>query len=105
VTLISKRRTLSRVKMLDLLKGLADSDSNDALTLYLPPGLPAAELDNALNGLAATPDILTRLAELAGSSGTGSVVFWSPTAKYLVVPPFPVSEKHVTQSFHTERFT
>ena len=103
MTLISKRRTLSRVKMLDLLKGLADSDSNDALTLYLPPGLPAAELDNALNGLAATPDILTRLAELAGSSGTGSVVFWSPAVKYLVVPPFPVSEKHVTQSFHPER--
>jgi hypothetical protein len=103
VTLISKRRTLSRARTLDFLKGLADSDSNDALTLYLPPRLPAAERDNALNGLVATPDILTRLTELAGSSGTGSVVFWSPAAKYLVVPPFPVSEKHVTQSLHPER--
>ena len=48
MTLISRRRILSRAKMLDFLGELAKTPGDEARSLYLPPGLPHAEIENAL---------------------------------------------------------
>jgi peptide subunit release factor 1 (eRF1) len=89
--------------MRDFLDGLAGTPGADALTLYLPPDTPAAELDNALKELPEPPDVLAQLAKNAAGTKTGAVIFWSPAGKFTVLPPFPVTEKYVSRSLDTGR--
>jgi hypothetical protein len=102
VTLISTRRILTRGKVLEFLDGLNEAPGAEAFTLYLPSHLTAPEIENALKELPEQPDITPPLAELAGRSQTGSVVFWSQEQTYLVLPPFPVAEKQLTRRLSTE---
>jgi hypothetical protein len=102
VTLKASRRTLSRARMLDLLAGLAGTPGAEAITLYLPPYLPTNELENSLKIIAESPDVVSQILKLTGRSETGAVVFWSHEGKYLVLPPFPISEKHIADSIAPE---
>jgi hypothetical protein len=102
VTLIS-RRLLSRAKMLEFLGELARVPGGEARSLYLPPGLPHAEFENSLKEVAEQTKISPEIAELAHNSKTGSVLFLSPEQAYLVLPPFPIAEKHLTYGLATER--
>ena len=95
MTLISRRRILSRAKMLVFLGELVQTPGAEARSLYLPPHPPPDEIENLL-------DVPPEITELAGSSRTGAVIFWSPERKCLVMPPFPVAEKQLTQNFNTE---
>jgi hypothetical protein len=101
--LISTRRALSRTKTLDFLDMLAMSPGDEACTLYLPPHPPTTEIDNTFKEIPAQQDVLTQLVKLASSSETGAVIFWSNERKCLVLPPFPISEKHFTHSTATEQ--
>lgn len=74
----------------------------EALSIYLPPHLPAAELGNALKELPAALDVANQLHKLAIGSRTGAVIFWSPDRKCLVLPPFPVRGKYIAKSLGTE---
>ncbi len=103
MTLISTRRILSRTKTLDFLDELAMSPDDEARSLYLPPHPPATEIDNTLKEIPAQQDVLAQLVKLASSSKTGTVIFWNPKHKCLVLPPFPISEKHLTRSIATEQ--
>ncbi len=102
MALIVSRRTLSRARMLDFLEGLAVTSAGKAFTIYLPPHLPPADLENFIKIIPESPDIIAQLTEFTSRSGTGSVVFWSHEGKYLVLPPFPISEKHISDSIATE---
>ena len=102
MTLLS-RRIISRAKMLTFLNELKKNTVDEACSLYLTPHLSPAELKNALKEVPTQPDISANLTELAGSSKTGAIIFWSPERKYLVLPPFPIAEKHVTHNLSTER--
>lgn len=103
MTLISRRRVLSRTKIFNFLDELAESPGDKAVSLYIPPHLPATEIDKALKEIPAPPDVVTQLVKLASSSRTGAVIFWSPERKYLVLPPFPIAEKRLTHSLSTEQ--
>ncbi len=103
MTLVSKKRTLGRARMLDFLGGLSGTPGVKALSLYLPPHLPADQLENALKEVLEPPDVLAGLAKIAGSSKTGAVILWSPERKLTVLPPFPIAEKQVIHSLDTER--
>jgi hypothetical protein len=73
-----------------------------ARSLYLPPGLPPSELEDLLKQALetqATPEALTKLAV---SSATGAVIFWGPSRRYLVLPPFPITEKHFAHGYDVE---
>ncbi len=96
------RRVFSRKRMLDFLGELAKTPRDEAWSLYLPPGLPHAEVEKALKELPGQPDIPPKLAELARNSGTGVAIFWSQKSKYLVIPPFPTAAKSTGQGFFTE---
>jgi hypothetical protein len=102
LTLISRRRILSRAKMLDFLGELADTPPDEARSLYLPPRLPPAEFENMLKELPVPEGIAPELAKLAGSSPNGSVLFWSPRARYLVLPAFPIKERALFPGLATE---
>jgi hypothetical protein len=102
VTLISKKRALSRARMLDFLEKLSLTPGEDLTTLYLPSRLPAAELDKLLNEITAPQDISAGLTKIASRSGTGAAIFWSNQQKYLAIPPFPIAEKSLIRSLDTE---
>jgi hypothetical protein len=103
LTLISRRLILNRTKALAFLDELSEHPGDKANSLYLPPHMPATEIDDALKEIPAPPDVVTLLVKLASNSRTGAVVFWSLERKCLVLPPFPVAEKHLTHSIDTRQ--
>ena len=88
-----KKSILTRDRMLDFLEKLSAAPDAINLTLYLPPRLSPNELENLLKDLPATPEIAASLIEIATPSPTGTVIFWGDQPRYLIVPPFPVTEK------------
>jgi len=102
LTLTSKKRAFSRARMLDFLEKMAVTPDEDLTTLYLPPHLPASELESLLNEIPTPQNISTGLSDIINRSGTGAVIFWSPMQKYLFIPPFPVAEKSTRHSLDIE---
>ena len=96
--LISSRFFLNRVKMLGFLDELEAADST-AKSLYVPFGLSHSEFEDLLKEVLDAQDIPANMAELAVSSTTGAVIFWGPSRKYLVLPPFPITEKYFTHGY------
>lgn len=101
MTLVAGRWTLGRAKMLDFLGSLAEEPGEKILSIYIAPRLPHGDIENLLQEVPAPPDIFNQLLKLAGNSGTGAVIFWSPQVRYLVLPPFPVQEKRSTDRLDT----
>jgi hypothetical protein len=102
VTLSAEHRILSRPTLLELLEKLSAAPGGDALSVYVPPHLPPQELENLLRAIPAPRETAAQLADLAGGSGTGAVIFWGPEHKYLVVPPFDMSGKRLAHGFSME---
>ncbi len=102
MTLTSRKRIINRARMPDFLDELAGAPGNEAVSLYLPPHLPATELDNALKEVPEPPDAIAELIKIAGGSKTGTVILWSPERKLVILPPFPVAEQQVIHSLETE---
>ena len=87
--------------MRGLLDGLAGSPVDNALTLYLPPQLSTKELSNTLKEIPEPPEVIAELSKIAGSSKTGTAIFWCTEQTLAVLPPFPISERHVFRSLDT----
>ena len=98
--LISSRFFLTRTNMIDFLADLETADDDTAVSLYLPPGISAPEVWDSLEKAFDHHAIPPELAELAADSGTGTVVFWGSTRKYLVSPPFPLDAEHLSRGFN-----
>ncbi|MFH1381810.1 MAG: Vms1/Ankzf1 family peptidyl-tRNA hydrolase [Chloroflexota bacterium] len=95
--LTARKSYLSREKMLAFLGELEATDST-ATSLYLPAGLSPEEISELVEKV--DPDNATPgVADLAISSPTGTVIFWSQTQKYVVLPPLPVSEERFHHGF------
>jgi hypothetical protein len=101
LTLIAKKRTLSRAGTLEFLEGLAAVSGEDALTLYLPPDLTTNERQDLLKAIPAPTDTIPQIDKIAINSGAGTIIFWSPGAKYLVLPPFPVPDSRLIHKIDT----
>jgi len=96
-----KKSILTRVRTLDFLEKLSAAADEEFQTLYIPPRLPAAELENLFKEVRSPADITNELLDISVRSSTGAVVFWSDRQKYLVVPPFPIAEKSAIRSLDT----
>lgn len=96
-------RVLSRTKMLGLLDELEEAPCHGFWTLYLPPGVSSAEVETSIKEMPEPSEISPEMAKIASSSKTGAVLFLTPEQKYLVLPPFPIAEKHLTHSISTEQ--
>lgn len=99
--LASRRFFLSRAKMLGFLDELESAHST-ARSLYIPSELSYPEVEDLLRELLKTPEIAANMTELAVSSATGAVIFWGPSRKCLISPPFPITEKYSTQGYAVE---
>ncbi len=99
--LVSRHFTLSRLKTLRLLDELETADGK-AMSLFAPPSLPASEVEGLLEKAAVPQVVATDISELITGSQTGAVLFWGLPLRYLVLPPFPVTEKYVAPGYDVE---
>lgn len=96
--LAARHRRLGKQRMLDFLDELKEA-SGKGVTLCLPPGLAP---DEVIKSLGKTPDLDSappELSELAAASKQGAIIFWGPSRKCLIQPPFPVDEKRLYRAY------
>jgi peptide subunit release factor 1 (eRF1) len=89
--------------MLGFLDEIEQTPDSGAISIYIPAGFAAAEIDDLLSegGVPSVPDELNRL---ASSSENGGVLFYGDTRKCLVLPPFPLSERTAFNGYVAEPF-
>ena len=102
VALIFRKRTLSREKMLDFLDKLVECSSVNNHSLYLPPKLGSNEIKKSLQEISVPAETVPEILGPIEKSHAGGVIFWGGESKYLVLPPFPITEKSLFQGFSTE---
>jgi hypothetical protein len=103
VALIFHERTLSRQKMLEFLTQLEENSTAGSFTCYVPPHPNHIEVEKSLQELSVPVETIPQLAEPIEKSRTGGAVFWSCDGKYLVLPPFPITERSlVVGGFSTQ---
>lgn len=86
--------------MLGFLDELAVA-SGEARSLYLPPKQSSTEVGELLAEVTGD-EIPSDLIEPMVSSLTGAVLFWGKARKILVLPPFPLNEKYLTNGYEVE---
>jgi len=96
--LVSKRFRLGRLKALGFLDQLAATEGK-AISVYVPQGTPQAGVENLLGKVFPTTVIPPGVAEAITGSGMGAALFWSPPQTHLVLPPFPIAEEYITDSY------
>lgn len=98
--LVARRFHVVRGKMLAFLDNLEET-SGTGVSRYMPAGLSPQQVAQLVENADPTKSA-TELAQLAASSKTGAVIFWSQSQKYLVMPPFPITEERFEPGFSTE---
>jgi len=88
--------------MLGFIEQLGEA-GDKAESLYVPSGLPLPEVESLLEKTLGTLAIPQELAELVTRSETGAIVFWGSSQRYLVLPPFPITEKYFAQGYDVAR--
>jgi len=99
--LMSRHFLLRRLKMLSFLDEL-ETSGGEAKSLYIPSGLLLPELESLPQIVLGVQEIPPGLVELAAGSETGAIVFWGSSRKCLVLPPFPVTERYLTDGYDVE---
>ena len=103
MTLISSKFFLRRSKMLGFLDEIEQTPDPGAISVYVPPGFSAPEIDDLLQkgGAQSVPD---EFSQLASGSKNGAVLFYGDTRKCLVLPPFPFREKSAFSGYFAKPF-
>ncbi len=97
----SKKLVLTRGKTLDFQEKLSNAQDEVFQTLYLPPNLPSDVLESEFKGLNLLSDVSRKITDIFDRSTTGAIILHSAHQTYLIVPPFPVTEKSASQSLDT----
>ena len=96
--LVSRQFRLNRSKTLRFLDELA-TPASEGITVYIPPTPSQEQAQALLEKVPGAGGLPPDVPGLVSGSKTGAVLFWGPLAKYLVVPPFPVTEKYLTSGY------
>ena len=99
--LTSKSYKLTREKTSALLHRLKACEE-DAITILLPSGMMTTDVSAFLQKTPQTQSIPYDAVRLIATSPTGSVIFWGVTQKCIILPPFPLKEKYITNGYETE---
>jgi peptide subunit release factor 1 (eRF1) len=99
--LSATRYKMSRVKLLHLLEELK-ANSIEVGSLCIPPNSAKINIEGMMEtvwDLKTLPgDISSSIAE----SATGGILFWGPHHRYLVIPPFPLTEEKASNTCEIE---
>ena len=79
-----------------------ETSSEDAISIFLPSGMTTEEVLDFLQKTPKTQSIPYDAVRLAATSPTGSVLFWGIKQKCIILPPFPLKEKYITNGYETE---
>jgi len=92
---------LNRLKMLRRLDEL-ETASGSARSLYIPPGSAMPEIEKILETVLEAEQIPPNLAKVVTNSTTGAILFWGEQHKYLILPPFPITERRVSWGYDVD---
>ena len=98
--LLTSKYKLVRLKLLSLLHEL-EADNCPAISLYIPPGISKEEITRIPGISSEVKDLLPDITRELTQSKTGAVLFWGEQDKYLVLPPFPVTELSFSNGYST----
>jgi hypothetical protein len=96
-----KKYVLTRAKTVALLDFLSGSSGADDAALYLPPHIPAEELEIMVQNTGAPTAVQSELVKTAATSPTGAVVFKTEGQIRLIAPPFPVRDNVIFNTAET----
>ena len=100
----ANRYKLSRASTLKFLDELKKS-LHKVDALYLPSGSPKTNISGLLETTIEPEDIPDKLLEYIEKSPIGSVIFWGPLDRYLILPPFPIQKEEVFHYFEGKPLT
>jgi peptide subunit release factor 1 (eRF1) len=95
---ISGQFKLNRNKLLDYVKEL-EQVREIATTLYLSADVSLSETDSYLKQISTMEPVKNDVHKNIVSSQTGTVIFWGPSHKLLIMPPFPLKDKYVASGY------
>ncbi len=98
--LTQKTYRLPRAKMMRKLAELSNL-RDQASTVYLPAGITMTEVDSVLTTCSSLVPFLPLISPVLTDLPTGAVIFWGEKKKLLVKPPFPLSQKFITDGYDT----
>jgi len=84
--------------MLSYLEELALKERS-GVSLYLPPGVELTGAVDTMDRVSTVADLPPDLDQLVARSQTGAVLFWGTASKCLILPPFPIAEGLVAESY------
>jgi hypothetical protein len=79
-----------------------EASSNEAMSLYLPPGLPPPQVEDLLEKALVSRFIVRDITGLVTGSQTGAALFWGTSRRCLVLPPFPLTDKYIATTCDVE---
>ena len=94
-------RYLKKRQLLRLLDDL-ETASDTGISVYFPPDLPAHEIEKTVGVVLKQEPFLPDIAAEIARSKTGAALFWGEQHNYLVLPPFPTTEKLIVQGYDVE---
>jgi hypothetical protein len=99
--LVPRHRRLTRQQTLKLLDRL-EASPGDAMSLYMPHGMPVEEIEKMLSTAKVDVDNVPGIIEEISKSPMGAVLFWGGKYRALLKPPFPFTESPVFRSFDVD---
>lgn len=99
--LSARRYSLRKAGLLRLLEEL-EADATAVASLYVPAGTSRTNIEEMTKTVLDVGTVPEDLPGLIEESQTGGVVFWGPRHRYLVLPPFPLTERSVSTACEIE---
>jgi peptide subunit release factor 1 (eRF1) len=94
-------RVFNRKNMLEFLDKLEENTGTGSLTFYIPPRSKHTEVVKSLRELSMPVDKISEITGITDNSHTGGVIFWSDEKIYVVLSPFPITERALIPGFST----
>jgi hypothetical protein len=91
---------LKKDHLKSLLKDLKAEEGG--VSIYLPAGIKQTDIEKTIGVVITDKEVLSEIVHEASHSTTGAALFWGEQHKYLIMPPFPVKDKLISQGYDTE---
>ena len=96
--LVATQRRFVRDRLLSLLDDLVSSNEVGR-SIYFPPGIPIEKMEGEIDAVLPVDQISSDMTKEITRSETGAILFWGEQYKYLILPPFPVTERLSGQGY------
>jgi hypothetical protein len=89
------RYKLTRTRTLHLLETLK-ANSIEVGSLCVPPRSSKINIEGLMETIVEVETVPADISEAMANSPTGGILFWGPHHRYLVMPPFPITEERIS---------